>query len=147
MQELLFNGFHVHLRENHPELVLQLQEEGQLQPYLHSAVQSVEGMMNALLEKELPVPEVEQQCLEQLQKTLPPSKYNFLKELLEAAFPERYASLLECGLLTTELINLITYCDPVFEGLGFEEDDAYLRYMLIGTVSDYFEMMNEVKEA
>ena len=146
MQELLVTKFHQHLKESHPELVLQLQEEGRLRLYLHESALSVESRMNELLAKKIPVTEVEQQCLSELVQTLPPSKYNFLNELLETDFPEQHQSLLQCGLLTTELINLITHCDPVFKGIGFAEDDHYLRYLLIGTMSDYFETMYEAKE-
>lgn len=125
---------------------MQLQEEKRLSAYLNEAVYSVEGIMEALSAEEVASADVEQHRLEALIGALPPSKFNYLKEVLETEFKERFAQLHQYGLLTMELLNLITYCDPVFEGLGFTEEDQYLRYAIVGTVGDYFEEQEEVKE-
>lgn len=146
MQEVLLQKFHGHLKEHHPELVLQLQEEGRLRLYLLEAVLPFESFLKVLLDSGTPSAYAEDQCLQEWKQTLPTSKYHFMKELLEAEFRPEYAALQEAGVLTPELINLITYCDPVFEGLGFNEDDPYLRYHLIGTVSEYFENVREAKD-
>lgn len=149
MQEVLIQKFHRHLRHHHPDLLIALQEDMGLAAYLREAVAAVDGRMQDLLHTGITAVEVEEQCITALVQTLPPSKYDYLKEVVATQFPQHYETLLDSGTLTTELLNLITFCDPVFEGLGFSKDneeDRYLRYAVIGTVDDYFKMAEEVKE-
>jgi hypothetical protein len=146
MQEILIQKFHHHLKENHPELVIQLQEEARLPAYLKDAILSVEDLINDLLKRNVDRREVEDVCLETLIQSLPPSRFNYLQSVLQNEFEEQYESFRRVGISIPELLNLITYCDPVFEGLGFSEEDRHLRYAIIGTVDDYFQTVLEAKE-
>jgi len=140
MQENLIQLYHDYIRDNHPDLLLILQEENRLRDYLHENVASLDELITQLVSEEKPIALIEQQCMEELTKPLRPSRYNYLKEILEEDFPTVYERFRQHGILTTELINLVTACDEVFDELNFSEeneDDRYLRYAIIGAVHEY----------
>lgn len=67
------------------------------------------------------------------------NKYDYLNNILEEEFPETFWRLHETGLLETEINNLLARCEPVFEEMGFDEDDRFLQYAVIGTIGEYLE--------
>jgi hypothetical protein len=142
MQELLIRKLHNYIQESHPDLLITLQEESRVEAYLLDAVNSIDGFVNDLLDANEPLYLIEENCFEKLVKSLGPSRFLYIKDVLEEAFPNEFERLLRHGVLTTEVINLITFCDPVFEGLLFStktEDSSYLRYAIIGSIHEYFQ--------
>ena len=140
MQEILIQLYHDYIRDNHPDLLLILQEENRLRDYLHENVASLEEMITQLVSEDKPASLIEQLCMEELTKPLRPSRYNYVKEVLEEDFPTIYDRFRQQGVLTIELINLVTACDEVFDELNFSEeneDDRYLRYAITGAVHEY----------
>lgn len=140
MQETLIRKLHEYIRENNPDLLLTLQEENRVTDYLQENVASLDDMIQQLFSENKPVLVIEQLCMDELTKPLRPSRFNYLKEVLEEEFPSAYERFRQHGVLTTELINLITACDEVFDEVNFSEeneDDRYLRYAIIGAVHDY----------
>ncbi|MES2457853.1 MAG: hypothetical protein V4594_20005 [Bacteroidota bacterium] len=78
--------------------------------------------------------------MESLTAELRPSKYLYLKEILEEEFTGDHLVMREAGTLTYELVNLITACSPIFKALGFSEeaiDNRILRYAVIGQIREY----------
>jgi SAM-dependent methyltransferase len=140
MQEILIRKLHEYISENNPDLLLTLQQENKVTEYLHSTVSSVDGLINELLQANKPTSLIEELCINDLTKTLKPSRFNYLKAILEEEFPGDFEKLLQNGLLKTEIINMISICEPVFDELGFsieKEDDRYLRYAVTGAVHEY----------
>ncbi|SRR5258706_13189616 len=142
MQELLIKRLHDYIRDNNPDLLLILLEENRLTDYLHENVASIDELINQLLSESKSPLIIEELCLEELTRTLLPSRFNYLSTLLEEEFRHEYDRLEQSGILTTELINMIAACDPVFDELEFStenEDDRYLRYAVMGAMHEYFE--------
>lgn len=140
MQETLIQLFHDYIRDNHPDLLLILQEENRLRDYLHENVASLDELIRHLVLEEKPTSQIEQLCLEELTKPLRPSRFLYLKEVLEEEFPAASERFRQHGVLTTELINLVTVCDEVFDEMNFSEeteDDRYLRYAITGALHEY----------
>ena len=82
----------------------------------------------------------EELCMEELTKQIRPSRFNYLKALLEEEFSNEFERLEQAGILTTELINMITVCDMVFDEMRFStenEDNRNLRYAIIGAMHEY----------
>src|SRR5690348_4757354 len=134
MQETLIRKLHEYIRKNNPDLLVLLQAENHLQEYLHSTVASVDSLVEQLLSENKTPVEIEEICLDELTKSLRPSKYNYLKAILEEEFSNEFERLSQSGLLQTEVINLVAACTPVFEELDFSEeneDDYYLHYAII----------------
>jgi hypothetical protein len=142
MQDRLLKKLHRHIRENNPDLLLSLQEEGKLSAYLKESVAGVADLLHNLLAENTPSYIAEERCMEELTKQLRPSKFFYLRQVIEEIFPEVFQQWLRAGILIAEISNLITFCDPVFEGLEFGEangEDAYLRYAIIGSVDQYLQ--------
>lgn len=142
MQEVLSQKLHQYITDNNPDLLVTLQQEGNVSGYLREKVAAVDLLMNELLAAGTPAYIIEERCMNELTKELRPSKFNYLILILEDEFEADYYRLKESELLTYEVINLIESCTPVFETLGFTEEnenDRHLRYAITGAVKEYFE--------
>lgn len=142
MQEVLIAKLHQYITDNNPDLLITLQQEGNVSHYLREKVAKIDLLVNELLASGTPAYIIEERCMDELTKELRPSKFNYLVSILEEEFEADYYRLKESGLLTYEAINLLENCSPVFETPGFTEEneaDRHLRYAIIGTVKEYFE--------
>ena len=131
-----------YLKENHPDVLLSLQQDGSVVSYVNQKMASIRGLLRQLHEEQKPDYIIEEICLDALTSDLGPSKYHYIREVLEEEFEARYQQLLRTGLLPFETINLIDFCHPLFEAFGFseqKEQDKNLRYTIIGTIKEYFQ--------
>lgn len=140
MQEALVNLLHDYIRKNNPDLLISLQQENKVIQYLKDSVSAADGLINQLSAAHKPASMIEELCMEEITMPLRPSRFNYLKALLEEEFPSEYMKLDQNGLLVTELINMITLCNSLFEEFGFSEkteDNYHLRYMIMGSVYEH----------
>ncbi|MEO6328742.1 MAG: DUF1896 family protein [Ginsengibacter sp.] len=141
MQEALISKLHEYIRQNNPDVLLQLEEAGTVTGYLSNKVSTVNASLNQL-EIVQPAYIIDEACLNLLTQDLRPSKYNYITTILEEEFTDRYQHLQETGILKFEVINLITKCQSTFADLNFSEaneDNRFLRYAITGIISEYFE--------
>ncbi|MBB5396665.1 DUF1896 family protein [Mucilaginibacter sp. AK015] len=142
MKTQLIKQLHNYLLHNHTDLLIALQEEHRLEHYLQQKVESVSDLLAQLQEEKRPAYVIEALCLEELTRDLRPSRFNYMRELLEAEFETDYKRMLSSGILTYELINLIGACEPIFEvfALGEEnEESAELKHAVMGMIAEYLE--------
>lgn len=142
MQEVLIEKLHRYIADNNPDLLISLQQEGNVGNYLKEKIVGIDGLMNELLASNTPAYIIEERLMDELTKELRPSKFNYLITVLEDEFETDYHRLKVSGLLTYEVINLIESCNPVFESFGFtleNENNWHLRYTIMGAVQEYFE--------
>ncbi len=140
MQERLIKKLQDYIRDNNPDLLLLLLEENRLEDYLQENVASLSELITALSEENKSHSIIEELCMEELTKPLRPSRYNYLFSLLEEEFTNDFERLQQKEILTTELINMITACDPVFDEMQFTEEnenDRCLRYAVTGAIHEY----------
>jgi hypothetical protein len=146
MQEILIRKLHDYIRENNPDLLAVLREENRVTEYLRENVDSIDSIITQLLADHRAPSVIEELCMEELTKQLKPSRFNYLKTILEEEYPSYFERLQQYGLLTTELINMITACDAVFDEFNFSatnEDDRQLRYAIMGELDDYLKVTSE----
>jgi len=142
MKEILINKLHGYLVENHLDLLISLEEDHRLTPYLNNKVTSVQELWEDLQADNRPSYVIEALCMEELTRDLRPSRFNYVKELLEEEFEADYLRLKDSGILTYEVINLIGACEPIFEVFGFSEDNEdtrELKYAVMGMAAEYLE--------
>ncbi len=147
MKEVLINKLLEYIRENNPDLLMQLEEEGKVTEYLSNKLSTVNALLNQS-DKEQPAYIIEDACMDVLTKDLKPSKYNYISFILEEEFETTYQQVQKSGTLKFEVVNLINKCQPVFEDLNFSEeneDNRFLRYCIIGAISEYVEESVTVK--
>ena len=141
MQNILINKLHEYIRENNPDLLMLLEEDGRVTEYLFNKVSTVNALLNQL-DKRQHAYIIEEACMDLLTQDLRPSKFNYISSILEEEFETTHKQLQESGTLKFELINLISECQPVFEDLNFSEaseDNQFLRYAIAGTIKEYLE--------
>lgn len=140
MQEQLIRKFHEYIRENNPDVLVTLQDEGRVTDYLLESLGSVNALVNKMLADGKAPSMIEEVCMKEMTAPLRPSRYNYLKELLEEEFPQHFEKFYLNGVLTIELINMVSACDDVFDELIFSEkteDDRLIRYAITGVVHEY----------
>lgn len=146
MKELLIQKLQQYIIANNPDLLVELQGERKVTSYLQSKVAAMSETLEELLKNKTPEYIIEEVCMEELTKDLRPSRYNYLKQILEEEFTQQYEEFRDVGILTTEIVNLIQVCKSVFEDLNFSEeneDNQFTRYVIIGSISEYLESNSE----
>jgi hypothetical protein len=142
MKKQLIRQLYHYLLQNHTDLLIALQEEHRLDNYLKQKVESVGELLAQLQEEKRPAYVVEALCLEELTRDLRPSRFNYMRELLESEFGPDYRRMLQSGILTYELISLIGACEPIFEVFAFgeeSEDNRELKNAVTGMIAEYLE--------
>jgi hypothetical protein len=142
MKTLLIGKLHSYMVQHHTDLLIALQEDHRLRHYLNSKVESISGLIEQYQQENRPAYVIEALCLEELTRDLRPSRFSWMRELLEEEFPDDYDRMNKSGILTYELINLIGACEPIFEVFQFGEDteDSHqLKYAVMGMIAEYLE--------
>lgn len=147
MQEILVIKLHEYIRENNPDMLTALREKNAVTGYLHEKILSIDSLLIDLLAANTPTYIIEERCMDALTRDLRPSRFNYLKLLLEEKFPSQYEQFSNNGILTTELINMIHHSQPVFEETRFSEEnenDKNLQDTITASVQAYL-LLTEMK--
>ena len=142
MKEILISKLFDYIRDNNPDILFALEAEDKLRYWLYDKVSSVEGLMKVLKKNGQPDYIIEETCMDEMTKELRPSRYNYIINLLEQEFEKDYNSLVRSGLLQHEVVNMIGYCQSVFDDLKFSEeteDNRFTYYAIAGAISEYLE--------
>lgn len=142
MRTILTEKLRSYIVENNPDVLVSLQNSLSVSAYLEDKVALVMPLADQLLSESKPQYIIEELCLNELTGDLRPSKFLYIKAILEEDFLQTYSRFREMGVLTYEVINLIEACKGVFEAIGFteeNEDDRALRYAVMGTIQEYLE--------
>lgn len=140
MQQLLKQRLSAYLQINNPDLLIKLDNQAALITYLEDKISMVSPMLLSLIGEGKPGYVIEELIMRELTADLRPSRFNYIKELLEEEFKESYLTFLDSGVLTYESINLVELCVNVFDAFSFSEaneGDRLLRYAIIAKVHEY----------
>ena len=142
MQGTLIKNLYQYIKENNPDVLLELEEGGNTTKYLSDKVSSIDALLKQLSEEGKPPFVIEEICMGILTEDLKPSRYNYILHILESEFGDQYNQFIELGLLPFEISNMIKHCNPVFDDLNFSEeneDNRFLRYAITGVIKEYFD--------
>lgn len=142
MQGTLINNLYQYIRVNNPDVLLDLEETGSVTTYLSEKISSVDFLYRQLSTENKPAYIIEEQCMNLLTQDLKPSRYNYIRNLLEADFELKYNQLSQSGLLIYEVSNMVKYCQSVFDDLNFSEaneENRFLRYAITGVIKEYLD--------
>jgi len=142
MQGTLINNLYQYIRANNPDILLDVEETGSVTTYLSDKVSSVDFLYKQLSTEGKPAYIIEELCMNFLTQDLKPSRYNYIRNILEAEFELKYKELIESGLLLYEVSNMIKYCQSVFDDLNFSEaneENRFLRYAITGVIKEYLD--------
>lgn len=142
MHGILINNLYQYIKENNPDILMELEEAGNTTKYLSDKVSSIDSLIVQLSEEGRPPYVIEESCMSVLTEDLKPSRYNYILHILESEFEEQYNQFIESGLLLFEINNMIKHCNPVFDDLNFSEeneDNRFLRYAITGVIKEYLD--------
>jgi Domain of unknown function (DUF1896). len=141
MEQVLKKKLHTYLVENNPDVLVALQEESRLTEYLDGKFESIHQDLDDMLVNGKSPYEVQEYCLQEMTRDLRPSKYHYVRSVLEEEFEPTYLQL-QNELLVYEIINMIHACNPVFDKYNFsslEEESRFLHYEITGAIKEYLE--------
>lgn len=142
MQEILKEKLWTYIGRNNADLMLNLQQDFSVTSYLEEMVNGIQSLASQLLVENKPGYIIEELCMEEMINNLRPSKFNYIRSVLEDEFEKDFLRIKESGLLTYEIANMISESETVFETLGFtevNEQDRILRYAIAGMIRQYLE--------
>ena len=142
MQEILKEKLRTYIGRNNADLMLNLQQDFSVTSYLEEMVNGIQSLASQLLVENKPGYIIEELCMEEMINNLRPSKFNYIRSVLEDEFEQDFLRIKESGLLTYEIANMISESETVFETLGFtevNEQDRILRYAIAGMIRQYLE--------
>ena len=142
MQEILKEKLWTYIGRNNADLMLNLQQDFSVTSYLEEMVNGIQSLASQLLVENKPGYIIEELCMEEMINNLRPSKFNYIRSVLEDEFEQDFLRIKESGLLTYEIANMISESETVFETLGFtvvNEQDRILRYAIAGMIRQYLE--------
>ncbi|WP_448672477.1 hypothetical protein [Sphingobacterium multivorum] len=140
MHKILKEKLWAYIVHNNPDLMFNLQEDYSVTRYLDEKVNGIMPMAERLLGEHKPLYVIEELCIKEMTEELRPSRFLYLREVLEQEFPDDWQRLREDGLLTYEIINMMESCREIYESFNFSgqnEDDQLLRAAIIGQVHEY----------
>lgn len=139
MQQLLREKLWAYIVDHNPELMISLQEEFSVTAYLTEKVNGIMPLLENMVEEQKPPYLIEEACLQELTAELKPSKFLYIRGIVEEEFTAQFEALRDCGTLTYEIVNLIRECSAIFAEFGFSEngENSSLRYAVIAQVDDY----------
>lgn len=146
MKEIIISKLLEYVRENNSDLLFELEAEDKLRVWLYEKAESVQPIFEQMKNDGQPEYVIIERCLTEATNDLRPSRYNYILNLLEQEFETYYTSLSESGLLQHEVINMIGYCEPVFNDLNFSEeneDNRFIQYAITGMISEYLQSNSE----
>ena len=142
MEQSLKEKLWAYIMENHPELMFSLQEDYSVRKYLDDKVTALRPQLEQWRAEDLPRYIMEEQALQELIKDLGPSRFHYIRDILETEFTTDFLRLKEAGVLTYEGVNLIEACKEAFEAIGFSaenKESRRLRYAVMGIIAQYLE--------
>ncbi|MNK11816.1 hypothetical protein D3C87_298650 [compost metagenome] len=141
MQSKLIEKLRAFILIHNPELAAKLHEDYSMNQYLEDKVMAVMPLLEQLHAAGSPQYSIEELCLNAMTQDLRPSRYQYIREVMETEFPEEYRQLSNKGVLTFETIQILELCHSVFEIYGFSEetkDSRFLRYAVIVVLHQHF---------
>lgn len=142
MEQQLAERLFQYITVNNPDLLFNLQADRHVSVYIRDKVKSVEALIEQLRSTATPDYLIEEQCFALLTEDLRPSRFMYIKNVLETEFEERAAKMRECGVMTYEICSLITHCDPVFTALDFSvstQEERAIYNAITGSLAEFFE--------
>ena len=149
MQQTLIHKLHEYIRENNPDLLLQLHEGKQFSKAVSPPLNNVRTLINHI-ENNDPEYIIEDTCLTVLTLELRPSKFNYIRDILKDKVPAYYKEFQASGILKFEIINLIMHCQSVFEDLNFSAENhsnPFIRCAITESIRYYLESLTAAQES
>jgi len=129
--------------ENNPDLVIGMQKDYSLAQFLDDKIEIIKPMVAELSAEHRPPYLIEQLCMQTMTEQLRPSRFSYIRSVLESEFPEDFYKLEVLGIINYEIMNLLEECKKIFDEFSFSqdhEDDQSMRNTIIGQVHEYLSM-------
>jgi hypothetical protein len=142
IKENLIKLFMAFISENNPDVIVSIGSTGSMKRFVRDKAEVAMDLAKNLKERGLPESEILDACFESMVKEMKPSRFNFLKDLIQNHFPEKLKRYSETGVMTYEIIQVIESHGHLFEKYRFGETETkndLLETEFVGILFDRFE--------
>lgn len=142
MQTTLGEKLRSFLVHNAPDVLLGLKGSFSVTRYVEDKVYNVMPLVERLISEGKPQYVIEELCMDEMTKELRPSKFLYIRSLLEDEFLHTYKIFRERGVLTYETINMVSACKGLFDNYGFSEENMHsreFRYAMVSAIDEYLQ--------
>ena len=137
MKETLQGLLLGYIRENNPGLLMQLQEDDGLHAWVMEKIAEVELVLNA----SKPSPG-EKECMELMTADLNPSRFRFVRDLVETEFTDMNEQMQMAGTLQYELLTMVALCHHLFDEMPMDDgmENPQLDHAVACVIGEYLHM-------
>ena len=130
-----------YIKENNPALLNQLEQDDALHQWVFEKIQEVE----LVLDQAKPSNFSESAFMEVFKADLHPSRFRYVRDLLETEFTDVYERMLESGTLQYELVNMVSACHYLFADMPLVEDmdNPALDHAVAAVINEYLEAADD----
>lgn len=140
MEDTLKEKLWAFIAENNPDLMFSLQEDYSVLKYLNGKINALLPQLEQWKKDKVPEYIMEDMAMRELTADLKPSKFHYIRDILEAEFETDFLRFKEAGVLTYEVVNLMETSKEAFEAINFSEENKEsrrLRYAVMGMIAAY----------
>ncbi|MFC4872127.1 DUF1896 family protein [Negadavirga shengliensis] len=140
MKHILKEKLHNYLLSEHPDLLNDLQEDQGITAFIEQKVEGVTSLMEELGGQKIPEYIIVEKCMDALAGEFPPSRYNYILNVLEEEFSNDFLRFQANGILRWEVLNMLRECAQVFDAFDIDrpfEESRELYYAVTGTLHEY----------
>jgi hypothetical protein len=104
--------------------------------------ESIGGTLERLIANNTPLYEIEQLCMQLLTEDLKPSRFQFVKQIMEENFEKTFEQFETSGRLVNTVIEVLPACEEFFLRFEFNEakeearEERILRYAIAGVIDE-----------
>ncbi|WP_354375900.1 hypothetical protein [Pedobacter africanus] len=134
------NGLTAYVAENNPELAITLSPKVSMIDFLNGKVQLVLPVAARLIQSGKSKDEVIRACINIMTVELRPSRYQYIRGLVESDFPEDFLRMQANGVLKAEVVHLVCSAAIIFRSFDFSEETAQsnlLRHAIVAHIADH----------
>lgn len=126
-----------YIKENNPDLLVQLEQDDALHQWVVEKIQEVELVLNHAKPTKL----TDAAFMEIFASDLQPARFRYIKDLLETEFSDIYERMLEAGTLNYEMVNMVSACRYLFEDMPLIDDmvNPQLDHAVANVINDYLQ--------
>ena len=136
LKERLWDYIIIH----NPELMYHLQEQYLVGSYLQRKVNEVLPQAQEMRANGVDVCTILEACIEELTQELKPSKFQFVRRVIQEEFPAEYQLLSSTYMLDYEVLNIVDASWDIFQQFGpycERENSKIQRYAVMHQISTH----------
>jgi hypothetical protein len=131
-----YQKLHDFLIDSHPDLVVGMGDD--IEEYIIQRSKAADDILEESLKNGIHMDVAQEAAFNELFNGLKFSKYDYILNVFEENYPEKYQTLIDTGQLKMQIIHYIELCYEIFNKYNINDNfpgDNNLDYEILGTIA------------